>query len=167
MKKPGKEKSEQIKNLKILIMDVDGVLTDAGMYYTESGDEFKKFNARDGMGIELWRNSDGKTMFVSGENLELIKRRAEKLKIDYVLLGIKDKYNAVKEVLDKGGIKLEEAAFIGDDINDLPLLQKVGFSACVADGIEEVKKVVDYITKRKGGEGAVRELVDFLLKYKN
>jgi len=167
MKKLNKEKIEKIKNLKLLIMDVDGVLTDGGMYYTEKGDEFKKFNTRDGMAVELWRNAGGKTMFITGEKLELIKRRAEKLKIDYVLLGIKDKYNAVKEVLDKEGIKLEEAIYIGDDVNDLPLLQKVGFSACVTDGIYAVKKEVDYITKRKGGEGAVRELVDFVLKYKN
>lgn len=158
---------KNIKGLKLLIMDVDGVLTDGGMYCFENGGIAEKFNTRDGMGVELWKNAGFKTMLVSGKDLNLIKDRAKRMGVDYILLGKKDKYAAVKEVLDKAGIKLEEAAYIGDDINDLPLLGKVGFSASVADGIEDVKKEVDYITKRKGGEGAVRELIDYLLKNKN
>lgn len=161
-----KDKTKKIKNLKLIIMDVDGVLTDGGMYCFEDGSIAEKFNTRDGMGVELWRNAGFKTMLVSGKDLNLIKNRAKRMGIDYILLGKRDKYIAVKEVLGKEGIKLEESAYIGDDINDLPLLRKVGFSASVADGIEDVKKEVDYITKRRGGEGAVREFIDYLLKQK-
>jgi N-acylneuraminate cytidylyltransferase len=158
---------KNIKNLKLLIMDIEGVLTDGGMYCFEDGGIAEKFNTRDGMGVELWRNAGFKTMVITGKKLKLIENRAKGMKIDYILMGIKDKYAATKNILTKKGIRLKEAAYIGDDINDLPLLKRVGFSASVTDGIECVKKEVDYITKRKGGEGAVRELIDYLLEYKN
>lgn len=151
------------KNLKILIIDVDGVLTDGGMYYFENGVEGKKFNTRDGVAIEIWRDSGRKTMIISGESCELIKNRTKKLKIDFTLLGIKDKLSAVKEILEKEKMGFEEIAFIGDEINDLQLLSKAGFSACPNDAYPEIKKTCNYICSKKGGEGVVREVVDFIL----
>lgn len=145
-------KQSKIDNLKLLIMDVDGVLTD-GMYYFENGLIAEKFDAKDAVGIKLWKNKGLKTMILTGSDFKLIEKRAKRMEIDYLLMNKKDKEGAIMEFLSKNDMKLEEIAYIGDDINDLPLLKKVGFSASVADGIDEVKKLVDYVTKRDGGKG--------------
>lgn len=151
-------------SIKLFATDCDGVLTDAGMYYTADGDTMKKFNTKDGMAFEILRNNGIKTAILTGENSEIVSRRAEKLKIDEVYLGCKDKVGAMEALLKKYNVTMEEVAYIGDDINDLKLLNRVGMSFSVADAQEEVKQSVKYVTKRKGGEGAVREAVEFLLK---
>ena len=151
----------------MLIIDVDGVLTDAGMYYSEKGDELKKFNTRDGMGIELWRNAGFKTAIITNEKTKIVERRAKKLKVDDLCQNAKNKMGVTNQLLNKYNLAYDEIAYIGDDINDIPLLKKVGFSSAPLDAMGKVKKIVDYICKKKGGEGAVREIIDWMLNEKN
>ena len=151
-------------DIKLFISDVDGVLTDAGMYYTEKGDELKKFNTRDGKAFELLRNEGIKTAIITAENTKIVENRAKKIKSDYLYQGIKDKVAIATEICKKEGIELENVAFIGDDINDLELLKLVGYSATPYDGSIQNKAVVKYICKLGGGEGCVREFVEIILK---
>jgi YrbI family 3-deoxy-D-manno-octulosonate 8-phosphate phosphatase len=157
----------KLARIKLLAMDVDGVLTDAGMYYSEHGDELKKFNTRDGKGIELLRHAGIKTAFITGEKTKLLERRAAKLKVDELCQGAKDKLSVLKEVMSRHGLTCEEVAYIGDDVIDLEVMQAVGLSFTVADGLPDNKRVADYVTQAKGGEGAVREVAVLILDAKN
>lgn len=157
---------ERLRKIKLLITDSDGVLTDGGMYYSEKGDELKKFNTRDGMGVQLLREIGIKTIIITGENIDLVKRRANKLGIDEIYMGVKDKEPLVREISIKHKLKLEEIAYIGDDINDLDAIKLVGLGCCVADGATKVKKASRYITKVKGGEGALREVAELIIENK-
>lgn len=152
------------KNIKLFATDCDGVLTDAGMYYSEDGDVLKKFNTKDGMGFAILHKRGIKTAILTGENSEIVLKRAEKLKVDDVYLGCNDKVAAMEELLLKYDLSYDEVAYIGDDINDIELLKKVGFSFSVADALKIVKNVTRYTTLSKGGEGAVREAIEILLK---
>jgi len=156
---------EKISKIKILLLDCDGVLTDGGMYYSENGDELKKFNTKDGMGIQILRENGIKVGIVTGEDRLLVKRRAEKLKLDELHLGVKEKLHVVEEIQRKYGFAAAEIAYIGDDLNDLPIMEKVGFFCSVADGMECIKEKADYVTKASGGQGAVREVAELILKY--
>jgi YrbI family 3-deoxy-D-manno-octulosonate 8-phosphate phosphatase len=163
-KRPSKQiPASSLKRIRLFAMDVDGVLTDAGMYYAESGDEWKKFNTRDGMGIKLLQRAGIITAIVTQERTKLVARRAEKLAIPEVHQGIMDKLSLVREMAARHGLSLDQVAYIGDDVNDLETLKAVGFSATPADGMPQVAAVVDHICSKKGGEGAVRELTDLLL----
>ena len=155
---------KKLAGIKLLAMDVDGVLTDAGMYYSEHGDELKKFNTRDGKGIELLRNAGIKTAFITSENTRLVERRAAKLKIDELCQGANDKLAAIQQIISKYGFTYEEIAYIGDDINDIDVMQVVGLAITVADGLPENRNVAHYITQAKGGEGAVREVAILILE---
>ncbi|RCX20168.1 N-acylneuraminate cytidylyltransferase [Anaerobacterium chartisolvens] len=155
--------AERIKKIKLLAMDCDGVLTDGGMYYTKAGDELKKFNAKDGMGIGLLHKRGIITAVITGENTAIVTSRAKKLGIENVFLGCGDKLTAMKQLLKERGLTLDEAAFIGDDINDTELLRNVGVSFSVSDAMECVKSRVDYVTVAKGGHGAVREAAELIL----
>lgn len=155
-----------LRRVRLFATDVDGVLTDAGMYYSESGDEWKKFNTRDGMGLKLLQRAGVITAFVTMESTKLVARRAAKLAITEVHQGARDKLSVLREMAVRHGLTLQEVAFIGDDVNDLEALQAVGFSAAPADGLPSVLKVVGYICQKKGGEGAVREVADLILKAK-
>ncbi len=148
--------------IKLFLTDVDGVLTDAGMYYSENGDEQKKFNTKDGKGIELLRKNGIKTGIITSENTNIVDRRAKKLKIDYLVQGASNnKLEKVKEICAKENIGLENIAYIGDDINDLELLEKVGLKACPNDAVDKVKTIGGInILETKGGSGAVREFID-------
>ena len=148
-------------------MDVDGVLTDAGMYYSESGDEWKKFNTRDGMGIKLLQKAGLITAIVTQERTRLVARRAEKLAIPELHQGVMDKLTVIRDMAMRYGISLRQVAYVGDDINDIEALKAVGFSAAPADGLPQVLEIVDYICRQKGGEGAVRELVEMILLSRN
>lgn len=150
--------------IKLLATDVDGVLTDAGMYYSESGDELKKFNTRDGMGIKLLQRAGLITAIVTQERTKLVTRRAEKLAIPELHQGVMDKLSVIREMASRHELTLSQVAYIGDDVNDLEALRAVGFSAAPADGMPQVHAVVDYVCKKKGGEGAVREVAEMLLK---
>jgi len=155
--------TDQFLSVKIFITDVDGVLTDSGMYYSENGDENKKFNTRDGMGFYLLRQVGIKTAIVTAEDTKIVERRAKKLKVDHLHQGIMDKVACVKELIGSIGLSMENVCYIGDDINDEPLLAIAGFSCCPADAQPEVKAVCSYITKADGGRGCVREVIDLIL----
>ena len=151
------------RKVRMVIMDVDGVLTDAGMYYSESGEELKKFNTRDGHGITLLHSAGIKTAFVTRERTPIVTRRAAKLGVTEVHQGTLDKLPVVKGILEKHGISPAEACYIADDVGDLEPMGCVGFAAAVADALPEIKKVAHYVTRKKGGEGAVREVCDLIL----
>jgi len=156
----------KLKKIKILITDVDGVLTDAGAYYSEDGIELKKFNIRDGMGMVLLRKAGYKLAIVTTENTKIVEKRAERLQVDDLIQGSYNKLEALERILLKYSFKWEEVAFVGDDINDIPVLKKAGFSAAPANATKLNKKIVDFVTKSDGGHGAVREVCDLLLDLK-
>ena len=152
--------------IKLFLTDVDGVLTDAGMYYSEAGDELKKFNTHDGMGLQLIREKGIKTGIVTSENTKMVERRFNKLKLDYLYQGKREggKLASVKEICEKEGISLSEVAYIGDDVNCFELLSNVGLAACPANALDAVKNIPGIIQmKNKGGEGCVREFVEMIL----
>jgi 3-deoxy-D-manno-octulosonate 8-phosphate phosphatase (KDO 8-P phosphatase) len=153
-----------LKRIRLFATDVDGVLTDAGMYYSESGDEWKKFNTRDGMGIKLLQRAGLITAIVTQERTRLVARRAEKLAIPELHQGVMDKLSVIREMAIRHGISLQQIAYIGDDVNDIEALKAVGVSAAPADGLPQVLEVVDYVCQKKGGEGAVRELAELILQ---
>lgn len=158
--------SKSKRTIKVFLTDVDGTLTDAGMYYSEKGDELKKFNTRDGMGFGLLREVGIKTGIITSENLNLNQRRAEKLKVDFLYQGKRNggKLSVAKEICKELNITLEEVAYIGDDINCIDLLSSVGLSACPADADERVKRIPGIlIMNKKGGEGCVREFIDKII----
>jgi N-acylneuraminate cytidylyltransferase len=152
-----------IPKIKMFLTDCDGCLTDGGMYYSEDGDELKKFNTRDGMGFRLLKEKKILTGIITGEDVELNRRRVKKLKIDFYVSGCKDKFKKICELCEANNISLNEVAYVGDDINDNETIRNVGFGCCVADGIESVKKSAKYICKLNGGHGAVREVIDIIL----
>jgi YrbI family 3-deoxy-D-manno-octulosonate 8-phosphate phosphatase len=153
--------SEANKNIKFLVLDVDGVLTDGGMYYSNSGDEFKKFNTKDGMGIKLSTKQGIKIGFLSnGKNDVLINNRAALLGVEFVYVGFENKMNILNEWKDQLKLDYSQIAYIGDDINDAEVISHVGFSACPIDAIKSIKEKVNIILTSKGGEGCVREFID-------
>lgn len=154
-------------DIKLFLTDVDGVLTDGSMYYTESGDEIKRFHTHDGMAFELLRNAGIKTGIVTSENTQIVARRAAKIKADYLYQGKRHggKLAAAQEICAELGISLTEVAYIGDDINCLELLQAVGVAACPANAVSNIKNIPNIILlNKKGGDGAVREFVEMILK---
>lgn len=155
---------ERLRRLRALVVDVDGVLTDGGMYYGPQGDVLKKFNTKDGMGLVMLRERGLRVALMSGEDTEIIRRRAEKLGIVDLYLGIKDKGLALKGFLSRYSLSGDEVAYMGDDVNDLPALRLVAAGFAPSDAVEAVRSAVHFISEKKGGEGAVREMTDFLLK---
>lgn len=163
MKKNGIMAPSVIPDIKMFLTDCDGCLTDGGMYYSEFGDELKKFNTRDGMGIALLRKRGIVTGIITSENVGLNKRRAEKLKLDILESGCRSKREAIRRICGERGIDMQNVCYIGDDINDVDAIKEVGFGCCPSDALPEVKKVAAYITRAKGGEGVIREVVDKIL----
>jgi len=154
------------RDIKLLLTDVDGVMTDSGMYYSEAGDELKKFNAHDGMGLQLVRHKGIKTGIITSEDTKLVERRFQKLKLDYLYQGKRDggKLSSVKEICAIEGITLDNVAYIGDDVNCFELLSSVGLAACPADALDDIKNIPGIIQmKKKGGEGCVREFVEMIM----
>jgi N-acylneuraminate cytidylyltransferase len=152
--------------VRVVFFDVDGVLTDGGMYYSESGDEMKKFNTRDGMAFQLLRQAGIKTGIITSENTKIVENRARKLKVDYLFQGKRDggKLAAAREICEKEGVTLDEVAYIGDDINCLELLSSVGYSYCPSDAIKAIKEIPNItILGKQGGAGVVRECVELLM----
>ena len=157
-------KFKNLKNIKILVTDVDCVLTDCGMYYTSEGDYMKKFHTRDGMGITLLRKCGISTIIVTKEKTKIVRNWAKKMKIDYVYDGIVDKEKILEKICKKYDVTSSQVGYIGDDVNDLGLLKKVGFSATPNDGILDAQNIVDYVCKKKGGDGVLREVTDLILR---
>lgn len=148
---------------KLVITDIDGVWTDGGMYYTAEGDVMKKFSVRDGWGVAMLRQHSIDTVIMTGENTEIVKQRARKLRIGRCYTGVRDKLELAKLLCRELHISLQDIAFIGDDINDLPLLRAVGYSAAPADASDYIQKEVSYVTSRQGGRGAFREFAEKIL----
>ena len=153
-------------NIKLVATDIDGVWTDAKMHYTEEGDYIKSFSTYDGMGVQLLRENNIDTVIITSENSNIVLQRAKKLKIRDVTIGEKNKLERIKKICSDKKIDLSEVAYIGDDINDIEVLKAVGFSALTSNSPIKEKIRVDYITTRKGGDGAFREFVDLILEEK-
>lgn len=151
---------------KLIITDIDGVWTDGGMYYDQTGNEWKKFNTSDSWGVMFCKALNIPVAIITGEDTKIVQRRADKLKIDHLFMGAKDKLKVATELCQKLNIKLSEVAFIGDDINDLELLSKVGITGTPANAPEYIKSKVNIVTKTKGGDGAFREFVEKVLSKK-
>ncbi len=156
------------KQIKLVIMDVDGVLTDGNLYYLEVANqdvkEFKSFNSLDGMGLHLLRLAGIGTGVISGGNSLAVNYRAKVLGMKYVYQGTLHKESAFKEILDDASLSASEVAYMGDDLSDIPLLKACGLKIAVANAINEVKDVANYVTLKNGGNGAVREVCEFILK---
>jgi len=157
---------ENLDKIELLILDVDGVLTDGSIIVNADGSETKSFNVRDGHGIRLWQRAGFKTAIISGRTSPPTKIRAAELGIEHVLEGCHYKLPALEKLLDELGLAPENVAYIGDDLPDLPVLRCVGFGAAVADADDEVKKNADYVTSKPAGRGAVREVIEYILKSK-
>jgi YrbI family 3-deoxy-D-manno-octulosonate 8-phosphate phosphatase len=159
-----KDKTPKFSKIKIFLSDVDGVLTDAGMYYTENGDEFKKFCTYDGMGFQLLQKKGIKVGILTTENRDLNRRRAKKLGLDFDFHGAKDKLQIVKDLCEKEKISLDEIAYIGDDVNCFEILSYAGVSACPMNAVSKIKSIPNIIQLQKnGGDGVVREFVEIIL----
>jgi len=147
------------KEIKIFITDVDGVLTDGKIYYSDSGERMRRYDMRDG--VFFWLKKQGiLTCFCSGESDNSIKNRAEKLNIDFLIMGSKDKLKDISDLLKKENLSFSEAAYVGDDLGDVSIMEKVGLSFAVKNAAKEVKKKADYVTKSEGGNGVIREIFE-------
>lgn len=149
--------------IKMFLTDCDGCLTDGGMYYSEKGDELKKFNAKDGMGFSFLRERGIITGIITGESTGIVEARAKKLHIDELHQGIENKLEVVKRLADKYQIDLTDIAYVGDDINDMDVLEKVGFPCTVNNALDSVKRRAKYVSRLNGGEGAIRDIVESIL----
>lgn len=153
----------KLQNIKLLVMDIDGTLTDGSIYYGPSGELFKRFGVKDGMGITLLRKSNIKTAFLTSEKSPINDTRASKLKIDKVVQDSRNKSGDLNEIAKSLEVSLLETAYVGDDVNDLHAIGLVGFSACPANSSRAIKEKVDYISNYDGGLGAVREICEMIL----
>ena len=158
------KRKPDLTKIKIILMDLDGCLTTGHIIYSSSGEDIKMFHTHDGFGITRGRELGLKFAVISGMNSPVNKRRIDRLKIDHLYENISDKLIPFEELKQKYNLSSDNFAFIGDDEFDIPLLRQVGFSACPNNAIVEVKKNVDYVCKKNGGEGAVREIIDMFLK---
>lgn len=154
----------QFATIKLLVLDVDGIMTDGGLYYTESGEIIKKFNVKDGLGIKRLINAGVAVAIISANSSEATLHRAERLNIQHVFINAKDKLAILKELCDQLGIALSEVASMGDDLSDLPVMQAVGCPMTVADAMPENIDCAHYVTSKGGGQGAVREVCDRIIQ---
>ena len=150
--------------IKLLLMDCDGVLTDGRLWLTEDREEQKTFNVRDGLGLELLHRAGLKSGVITGRASKTLERRAFELQMDFVLQGVSDKLAAFERVLTEAGIEEGVVAFIGDDLNDIPIMQRAELAVAVADAAEETRSAAHFVTEARGGHGAVREVVELILK---
>jgi 3-deoxy-D-manno-octulosonate 8-phosphate phosphatase (KDO 8-P phosphatase) len=150
--------------IKLLLMDCDGVLTDGRLTLLENGDELKWFSVRDGLGLELWRRGGLLSGIISGRSSTAVKRRAQELGIDYLQQGSRDKSADFEQILEKAKVEADEVAFIGDDLNDILLMRRAALGIAVADAALETKQSAHYVTQARGGDGAVREVIELILK---
>lgn len=159
-----KKTKANLADIEMLVLDIDGVMTDGTIVINEDGSESKHFSSLDGHGIRLWKRAGLKVAFLSGRNSQPVTHRARQLEVDYVLQDCFDKLGELKKLLEQAGIAPEKTAYVGDDLPDLPAICYVGFGAAVANSVDEVKKHSDYVTTRTGGCGAVREVIEYILK---
>lgn len=150
--------------IKLLVLDVDGCLTDGKIIYTNSGDEIKGFNVKDGFAIVQWIRLGGKTAIITGRKSKIVENRAKELGVHYLYQNVKNKFEILKKIAQKENIELKNIAAIGDDLNDYEMLKNVGLSFVPNDAVDFLKPYVDITLSKKGGEGAVREMIEYLLK---
>lgn len=156
--------NKDFSKIKYLVIDVDGTMTDAGIYYDENGNELKKFCTKDAAGFFTARQAGIKIMVLTGRECAATARRMTEMKVDFLVQGIKDKDTYLKDFLQKEHISYNEIGYLGDDLNDFVGMSLAGFAGCPADACEEIKKVSDYISNVRGGQGAVRDIVAWLLR---
>lgn len=159
-----KDKQTKLDAIRMLVLDVDGVLTDGTIVVDERGGESKFFSVLDGHGIKMWKRAGLLTAFLSGRKSGPTRQQADELAVDYCLEGCLDKAASINELVQLSGVAVEQMAYVGDDLPDLPVIRRAGFGAAVANAVEEIKRAADYVTTRKGGEGAVREVIEYILK---
>lgn len=160
------EQRRRASRLKLVLTDCDGVLTDAGVYYSAEGEALKRFNLRDGMGVELLRRDGVETGIITRENSAIVARRAEKLRLQHLYLGIQDKRSHLEEILKRSDTTPDQLGYIGDDVNDLEIIQAIapfGLTACPADALSAVAAEVHYHCAAPGGHGAFRDFAEWIL----
>ncbi|HKP46236.1 MAG TPA: HAD hydrolase family protein [Pyrinomonadaceae bacterium] len=150
--------------IKLLLMDCDGVLTDGRLWLLKEGDEDKSFNTKDGLGLTLWRRAGLRSGIISGRTSSALERRAAELGVEFLRQGNEQKIGAFEDILAAAGVTDDEVAFVGDDLSDIPLMRRSELAVAVADAVEETRGVAHYITQAKGGHGAVREVIELILK---
>ncbi len=150
--------------IKLILLDVDGTLTDGGIYLGDSGEGYKKFNVKDGYAIVTAQKIGIDFGIITGKKSKLVEIRAKELKIKHLYQGISEKTLILEEILEKTGLSNEEIAYMGDDLNDLNIMKSVGVSGVPSDGAAEILQIAEFVSTKKGGEGAVREFVEYILK---
>jgi 3-deoxy-D-manno-octulosonate 8-phosphate phosphatase (KDO 8-P phosphatase) len=166
LKQKNKKIIKKAKKIKAILTDVDGVLTDGGIYFSSNGEEIKKFNVKDGQIVSFLQQENIFVGIITGRKSSIVETRVEELNLDYFQQGIANKFNSFKLFQIKFNLKNSEIAYIGDDINDIPIFKKCGLSATPKDSRKYIKKHVDYVTKSNGGKGAFRDFADFILESK-
>jgi 3-deoxy-D-manno-octulosonate 8-phosphate phosphatase (KDO 8-P phosphatase) len=157
-------KKTDLKQIKLLAMDVDGVLTDGSITVGPDGSEFKTFSLLDGHGIRMWRRAGLKTALISGRESAVTKQRADEMEIDFLYQPCQQKLDGFEKLLSDSQLEPKNIAYIGDDVLDIPLMKRAGFGIAVANAVDELKNHAHYVTSRPGGKGAVREVVEYILK---
>ena len=150
--------------IKLLLMDCDGVLTDGRLWLTDDGDEQKSFNTHDGLGLALFHRAGLKSGIITGRSSRVVARRAQELGVEFVCQGNPDKTAAFEQLLQQAGVDENEVAFVGDDLPDIPIMNRAELAVAVADAVEETRSAAHYVTRAKGGRGAVREVIEIILK---
>jgi 3-deoxy-D-manno-octulosonate 8-phosphate phosphatase (KDO 8-P phosphatase) len=154
--------------IKLLVLDVDGTMTNGKITYTNNGDEIKSFDVKDGMAIASWtKKLNKKVAIITGRNSLIVEKRAKELGITHLYQGIHNKDEILQNILKEENISWDEVAGIGDDLNDYQMLKKVGLSFCVNDAVDDIKTISNVICESNGGEGAIREMIEYILKYDN
>lgn len=157
----------KFKKIKLVVTDADGVLTDGGMYYSKDGEELKKFNTKDGMAVELLGKANIGTIIMTRENSKTVQQRGKKIKVLETIIGACEKEKLLDSICQRYKVSPDEIAYIGDDINDLLIMKRVGVSCVPMDSVEIIKKAADYKCEKKGGEGVLREVSEIILLFKN
>lgn len=153
-----------LKEIKLLAMDVDGVLTDGTITVNADGSESKRFSLLDGHGIKMWKRAGLKTAIISGRQSGATKHRAEEMQIDFIYQPCEKKLEGFQKLLTDSGLEPQNIAFVGDDVLDIPVLRRVGFAVAVANAVDEVKSCAHYVTSRNGGDGGIREVIEYIMK---
>lgn len=158
---------QRMQGIQLILSDVDGVMTSGGITYNNEGVETKTFHVRDGLGIKLWQRTGYRFGVITARSSHIVKLRMDELKVDLVRQGAENKRDIADAILNEMGLNSEQVCYIGDDLTDLALISSVGFGVSVSDGADEVKKAAHYVTKSRGGHGAIRELIEMILKSQN
>lgn len=150
--------------IEIVLLDVDGTLSDGKIYYSDKGEEYKVFDVKDGLGLRVWKKLGKKSAIITGRNSPIVERRARELGIDELFMGVEDKAEVVKKIQEKHNLSQENIACIGDDYNDLPMFKQSGLKFSPSNAVEAIKKSADIVLSKNGGDGAVREMIEYLMK---